>query len=49
MANAYQTGDRKVVPACLVYARRDGLLLMVHRNTGREDDIHRGNRSAAKD
>lgn len=40
--NAYQTGDRKVVPACLVYARRDGLVLMVHRNTGREDDIHRG-------
>lgn len=44
--NAFETGDRKVIPACLVYLFRSGAggqseILMIHRH-GREGDYHSG-------
>ena len=45
VANPFQNGNRKVVPASLIYARSNGLVLMLHRNAdgaGRASDIHQG-------
>ena len=43
--NPFEAGKRKVVPACLLYARSNGHVLMLHRNArgakGRSD-VHRG-------
>lgn len=43
--NAYQSGARKAVPACLIYARAGGHVLMLHRDgagpTG-SADVHKG-------
>ena len=40
--NAFETGERKVIPAVLIYARDDGeRVLMLHRNQ-KENDYHRG-------
>jgi 8-oxo-dGTP diphosphatase len=40
--NEFESGKRKVVPACLIYARAKGYTLMLHRNAGRDGDIHDG-------
>lgn len=32
--NAFESGARKVIPAVLVYVRRPGCLLMIHRDDG---------------
>ncbi|NDD91766.1 NUDIX domain-containing protein [bacterium] len=44
--NAFETGERKLIPACLVYLFRSGSdgqseILMIHRH-GREGDYHSG-------
>ncbi|MBI4348692.1 MAG: 8-oxo-dGTP diphosphatase [Elusimicrobia bacterium] len=41
MANAYETGERKAIPAVLIYPERDGEILMLHRNK-RPQDFHAG-------
>jgi len=41
MSNAFESGLQKVIPAVLLYAFRDGELLMIHRNTGPKD-FHEG-------
>jgi 8-oxo-dGTP diphosphatase len=41
MANAFERGERKVIPAVLVYVKRGTQVLMLHRN-GRADDYHSG-------
>src|SRR5947209_14723068 len=41
-ANAFETGERKVIPAVLVYAQLDGRTLMLRRDSGRPDDYHKG-------
>src|SRR5437867_1018658 len=41
MGNAYETGERKAIPAVLVYPRCGSELLMLHRNT-RPEDFHAG-------
>jgi 8-oxo-dGTP diphosphatase len=41
MANAFESGERRVIPAVLVYLRHQGRILMVHRN-GRPGDYHSG-------
>jgi len=45
LPNAFQTGERKVVPACLIYGRAAGLVLMIHRHGRNEKgaaDTHLG-------
>lgn len=45
MSNPFQNGERRVIPASLIYARADGCVLMLHRNAGGEKgarDIHQG-------
>jgi 8-oxo-dGTP diphosphatase len=41
MANAFETGARKVIPAVLVYAFEGPRVLLIHRG-GRPDDYHLG-------
>lgn len=41
MANAYETGQRKAIPAVLVYPRFGDDVLMLHRNV-KERDFHAG-------
>lgn len=42
MANAYETGARKIIPAVLIYVENDqGQILMLHRNA-KQDDYHEG-------
>ncbi|MBI3542995.1 MAG: NUDIX domain-containing protein [Deltaproteobacteria bacterium] len=41
MANAFESGARKVIPAVLVYLERDGRLLMLHRDA-KPGDYHAG-------
>jgi 8-oxo-dGTP diphosphatase len=42
--NPFESGERKVIPAVLIYARRpDGRVLMIHRNApDRPGDYHAG-------
>lgn len=41
--NAYESGQRKNIPAVLVYARHGGNVLMIHRNSeSRPGDYHAG-------
>lgn len=41
--NAFESGERKVIPAVLIYARAGERVLMIHRNTrGAEVDFHSG-------
>src|SRR5438105_13761730 len=40
--NAYESGQRKAIPAVLVYPRCGSELLMLHRNTARKEDFHAG-------
>src|SRR5690242_4699650 len=41
--NAYEAGARKAIPAVLVYVRREGRMLMLHRNApDRPGDYHAG-------
>lgn len=40
--NAYQKGDRKVIPAVLIYAQTASEILMLYRNRNPEVDIHSG-------
>lgn len=41
--NAFESGERKVIPAVLVYVRAGDRVLMVHRNApDRPDDYHAG-------
>jgi 8-oxo-dGTP diphosphatase len=41
--NAYESGERKSVPAVLIYARQGGRVLMIHRNApDRPGDYHSG-------
>lgn len=43
--NPFESGVRRVIPACLVYARAGGHLLMIHRNGKGErakTDVHAG-------
>lgn len=43
MANPFESGARKVIPATLIYARKDDRVLMLHRNARSVDqDIHSG-------
>jgi 8-oxo-dGTP diphosphatase len=39
--NPFESGHRKVIPAVLVYAERDGRILMIHRNS-KPNDYHEG-------
>lgn len=41
MTNAYEAGERKAIPAVLIYPRCGGRVLMLHRVT-REHDFHKG-------
>lgn len=38
MLNAFETGERKVIPAVLVYVFLDDRVLMIHRNAGKTSD-----------
>lgn len=43
MNNPYESGERKSIPAVLVYAREGGRVLMIHRNApDRPGDYHAG-------
>ena len=43
MPNAFESGERKLIPAVLIYARSAGKILMVHRNAAdRPTDYHAG-------
>lgn len=42
MPNAFESGERKVIPAVLVYARMGDRVLMLHRNAERAGDYHSG-------
>lgn len=39
--NAFESGQRKVIPAVLIYARSEDQILMIHRN-GNPGDYHSG-------
>lgn len=39
--NSFESGARKVIPAVLVYAEREGRILMLHRNA-KAGDYHQG-------
>jgi 8-oxo-dGTP diphosphatase len=41
MANVYETGERKTIPAVLIYPQCGGDILMLHRNT-KPGDFHAG-------
>lgn len=41
-SNAFESGARKVIPAVLIYAERDGRYLMLHRTSGKPADYHAG-------
>ena len=43
--NAFESGQRKLIPAVLIYAERDNQFLMLHRNAARTpdfEDYHKG-------
>src|SRR4051812_2814241 len=40
--NAFETGERKVIPAVLIYAWRGDEVLMIRRDSGRPGDYHAG-------
>jgi 8-oxo-dGTP diphosphatase len=40
--NCFESGQRKVIPAVLVYARSRGCVLMMHRNMKGATDVHHG-------
>ena len=40
--NAFESGERKAIPAVLVYVRSGGEILMLHRDGGRAGDYHAG-------
>lgn len=43
MSNAFEAGTRRVIPAVLIYLRREGQTLMLHRNAAdRPGDYHAG-------
>lgn len=43
MANAFESGARKAIPAVLIYARHGDQVLMIHRNSpDRPGDYHAG-------
>lgn len=43
MANVFEKGERKVIPAVLIYARAGDRVLMIHRDAGaKRDDYHSG-------
>ena len=42
--NSFESGDRKVIPAVLIYVLKDDRVLMIHRNGNRagREDFHSG-------
>ena len=40
--SAFETGERKCIPAVLIYARAGERVLMIHRTSGRPGDYHQG-------
>jgi 8-oxo-dGTP diphosphatase len=41
MANPFEAGEQKIIPAVLIYVKHQGRVLMIHRN-GRSGDYHSG-------
>ena len=40
--NAFESGQRKVIPAVLIYPKYDGKILMLYRNVAGRGDYHEG-------